>query len=258
MGTLSSRCSISGVTSSPQNHHTPLLLLRDGYESTVLTAFFYLLLAYLSPDSDEQRAIFLKAGLSRQADREAKRLGTAERKWMFPLSFIKWKPEVNSTSPLKQMTLLNLVDKDGLYFLQLMKWGVLQYCVVRPLYAFLPGHFQLTLIFVCLQNHSGSSHLGLCWALLRRFMGAPMGPPLRMFPSTTRVPSISLILSLLDHRCSIDLGLSCHVLFSSAVHASLNVSLTSQAFAQVICYQSCWYAPDFLLPSYRRTYFAWL
>lgn len=22
--------------------------------------------------------------------------------------------------------------KDGLYFLQLMKWGVLQYCVIRP------------------------------------------------------------------------------------------------------------------------------
>lgn len=27
--------------------------------------------------------------------------------------------------------------QDGLYFLQLMKWGILQYCVVRPLWAFL-------------------------------------------------------------------------------------------------------------------------
>lgn len=33
---------------------------------------------------------------------------------MFPLGFIKKKP------------------KDGLYFLQLMKWAVLQYCVIRP------------------------------------------------------------------------------------------------------------------------------
>jgi hypothetical protein len=36
---------------------------------------------------------------------------------MFPLGFIKKKP------------------KDGLYFLQLMKWGVLQYCVIRPVTA---------------------------------------------------------------------------------------------------------------------------
>lgn len=27
--------------------------------------------------------------------------------------------------------------KDGLYFLQLMKWGVLQYCVIRPTLAFM-------------------------------------------------------------------------------------------------------------------------
>ncbi|KAI0794133.1 organic solute transporter Ostalpha-domain-containing protein [Fomes fomentarius] len=63
------------------NHATPLILLRDGYEATVLTAFFYLLLLYISPDVNEQKEIF---------------------------------------------------RKDGLYFLQLMKWGVLQYCVVRP------------------------------------------------------------------------------------------------------------------------------
>ena len=36
---------------------------------------------------------------------------------MFPLGFVKKKP------------------KDGLYFLQLMKWGVLQYCVIRPVTA---------------------------------------------------------------------------------------------------------------------------
>lgn len=30
------------------------------------------------------------------------------------MGFVRWKPQ------------------DGLYFLQLMKWGVLQYCVVRP------------------------------------------------------------------------------------------------------------------------------
>ena len=43
-----------------QNHSTPLLLIRDGYESTVLTSFFYLLLLYLSPDVNEQKEIFRK------------------------------------------------------------------------------------------------------------------------------------------------------------------------------------------------------
>ncbi|RPD64153.1 DUF300-domain-containing protein [Lentinus tigrinus ALCF2SS1-6] len=96
------------------NHSTPLLLLRDCYESTVLTAFFYLLLLYLSPDPHEQKEIFRKNGLSRQNDKERRRRGESVQKWMFPLGFVRYKPE------------------DGLYFLQLMKWGVLQYCVVRP------------------------------------------------------------------------------------------------------------------------------
>ncbi|KAH8105622.1 DUF300-domain-containing protein, partial [Phellopilus nigrolimitatus] len=96
------------------NHSTPLLLLRDCYESTVLTSFFYLLLTYLSPNADEQRAIFRKVGLSKENDREAVRRGEPVKKWMYPLHFVKSKPG------------------DGLYFLQIMKWGVLQYCVIRP------------------------------------------------------------------------------------------------------------------------------
>ncbi|KAJ6497755.1 organic solute transporter Ostalpha-domain-containing protein [Mycena sanguinolenta] len=96
------------------NHATPLLLIRDAYESTVLTSFFYLLLTCLSPNPDDQKAIFHKVGLSRAADAEAIAKGQEPRKWMFPLGFVKAKPA------------------DGLYFLQMMKWGVLQYCVVRP------------------------------------------------------------------------------------------------------------------------------
>ncbi|TFK75468.1 DUF300-domain-containing protein [Pluteus cervinus] len=96
------------------NHATPLLLLRDGYEAIVLTSFFYLLLMYLSHDPDQQKAILRVAGLSYEADREAIRRGKEMQKWVFPLGFIKWKPE------------------NGFYFLQYMKWGVLQYCVIRP------------------------------------------------------------------------------------------------------------------------------
>ncbi|KAF7321521.1 hypothetical protein MKEN_00673000 [Mycena kentingensis (nom. inval.)] len=97
------------------NNATPLLLIRDAYESIVLTAFFYLLLTYLSPKVQDQQAIFLKVGLSRVNDAERIAQGQEKQKWMFPLGFIKSKPA------------------DGLYFLQIMKWGVLQYCAVRPL-----------------------------------------------------------------------------------------------------------------------------
>ncbi|KAF9564817.1 DUF300-domain-containing protein [Agrocybe pediades] len=96
------------------NHATPIILVRDAYEAIVLTAFFYLLLMYVSHDVEEQRRVFLKKGLSVEADVIALRKGEEVDRWMFPLGFIKWKP------------------KDGLYFLQLMKWGVLQYCVIRP------------------------------------------------------------------------------------------------------------------------------
>lgn len=93
---------------------TPLLLIRDAYEAILLTAFFYLLLTYLSPDPEVQKAVFLKRGLSREADAELRRRNQPRKKWVIPLRFVRWKPQ------------------DGLFFLQLMKWGVLQYCVVRP------------------------------------------------------------------------------------------------------------------------------
>ncbi|KAJ3517263.1 hypothetical protein NLJ89_g614 [Agrocybe chaxingu] len=96
------------------NQSTPIILVRDAYEAIVLTAFFYLLLMYLSHDPEEQRRIFLKKGLSREAGALARQKGGKIPNWVWPMGFVKWKP------------------KDGLYFLQLMKWGVLQYCVIRP------------------------------------------------------------------------------------------------------------------------------
>ncbi|KAF8895696.1 organic solute transporter Ostalpha-domain-containing protein [Gymnopilus junonius] len=96
------------------NHATPIILLRDAYESIVLTAFFYLLLTYLSHDVEEQKRIFLKRGLSAEADAITRQKKEKPSHWVFPMGFVKWKP------------------KDGLYFLQMMKWGVLQYCVIRP------------------------------------------------------------------------------------------------------------------------------
>ncbi|KAH8828193.1 organic solute transporter Ostalpha-domain-containing protein [Flagelloscypha sp. PMI_526] len=97
------------------NQSTPLILIRDAYESIVLTSFFYLLLMYISPDPAEQRRVFLEKGLSKEADKIAIRKGKKVKKWVLPLGFVKWKPQ------------------DGMYFLQIQKWGVLQYAVVRPL-----------------------------------------------------------------------------------------------------------------------------
>jgi hypothetical protein len=48
-------------------------MIHDCYESMIL-------LTYLSPDPDQQNAIFRKAGLSRQADRDARRKGDKETK----------------------------------------------------------------------------------------------------------------------------------------------------------------------------------
>ncbi|KAG5646231.1 hypothetical protein DXG03_004058 [Asterophora parasitica] len=63
-------------------------------------AFFYLLLGYLSHDPEEQRAIFLKAGLSRQVDQTARKNGEEVKKWVFPLGFIKSKPKVSPKGTL--------------------------------------------------------------------------------------------------------------------------------------------------------------
>jgi hypothetical protein len=85
------------------NNATPILLVRDAYEAIVLTAFFYLLLMYLSPSTDEQRTIFASVGLSKEADRIAIAKGEPTKKWMFPLSSMKWKPAVSYS---KLLTLL--------------------------------------------------------------------------------------------------------------------------------------------------------
>ena len=80
----------------PQNQATPIVLVRDAYEAIVLTAFFYLLLMHLSDDPEEQKRIFLKKGLSKEADRIAIQKGLPMQKWCFPLGFIRWKPSVSS------------------------------------------------------------------------------------------------------------------------------------------------------------------
>jgi len=120
-----------------QNRSTPLILIRDCYEGVVLTSFFYLLLTYLSPNPDEQKEIFRLNGLSHENDRQRKRKGQKPQKWVFPLGFVKSRPEVRLPSQPLHGLCWDKYYQDGLYFLQIMKWAVLQYCVIRPAYVML-------------------------------------------------------------------------------------------------------------------------
>lgn len=85
---------LAALTRNGQNHSTPLILIRDCYEGVVLTSFFYLLLTYLSPDPNEQKEIFRLNGLSHENDRQRKKKGQEPQKWVFPLCFVKSRPEV--------------------------------------------------------------------------------------------------------------------------------------------------------------------
>jgi hypothetical protein len=61
----------------------------------VLTAFFYLLLLYVSPDPEEQKQVFVKVGISRDHDLRRQRKGLPPKKWLLPLGFVKNKPAVS-------------------------------------------------------------------------------------------------------------------------------------------------------------------
>ena len=49
---------------------------------------------YLSHDPEEQKRIFVKFGLSREADAITLQKGQQVTKWVLPLGFVKWKPKV--------------------------------------------------------------------------------------------------------------------------------------------------------------------
>lgn len=123
--------------------------------------------------------IFLKSGLSFEADEIARQKGDEIRSWLFPLKFVTWKPKVHLFVPcyFRQTANIWRFSQDGLYFLQIMKWGVLQYCVIRPT---LGNSFYL--IIFCFSNSYfffqydlGGRHLELCGLVLRKFLGSEMG-----------------------------------------------------------------------------------
>ncbi|KAG8955676.1 hypothetical protein FRC04_007667 [Tulasnella sp. 424] len=100
------------------SYASPLIIIRDCYEAVVLHAFFCLLLEYISHDEEEQKEAFREIKL---------------KNWMFPLGFIRKKPASSlGTAGISALLTHCFLSQTGLYFLQIMKWGVLQYTVLRP------------------------------------------------------------------------------------------------------------------------------
>ncbi|CAE7207440.1 unnamed protein product [Rhizoctonia solani] len=103
---------------------TYLFLVRDVYASIVLASFFSLVLEYLAgprlgrlwveaPASTERAAV-VRGVFSRIPMRPDPTNAHEPLKWIFPFCLVPVRP------------------KDGLAYLDWMKWGVLQYCIVRP------------------------------------------------------------------------------------------------------------------------------
>ncbi|KIM33900.1 hypothetical protein M408DRAFT_55162, partial [Serendipita vermifera MAFF 305830] len=111
------------------NHAVYLALIRDAYEGIILAAFFYLLLQYLAPTPAEQKEYFRTYKLE---------------KWAWPFGWVKRKP-------------------DGLYFLQLMKWSILQYCWIRPLTSLSAVILNMAGIYC---EASWSPRFGSVWILI--------------------------------------------------------------------------------------------
>ena len=102
-----------------------------------------------------------------------------------------------------------------------MKWGVLQYCVVRPVYAFPVTTFR-TLFLTLNQNNSHCRYSRLRGLLLRVVVVASVGP-------------------CLDRYHHFNIRHHCHVLPHSALHASLQGVEASPSHSEAILGQGSWY-----------------
>ncbi|ORY89355.1 organic solute transporter Ostalpha-domain-containing protein [Leucosporidium creatinivorum] len=98
-------------------------LVRDCYEAIVIAAFFFLLIAYLSnpPPTPEQPC---PAPYQTRAERTARLREVVKdfhlKKWMWPFGWVKWRPAKGGKG-------------EGEAFLWIMRIGIGQYVLVRPL-----------------------------------------------------------------------------------------------------------------------------
>ncbi|KAJ1305898.1 hypothetical protein OPQ81_010618 [Rhizoctonia solani] len=130
-------------------HAISLRLIRDVYESVVLASFFSLLLEYLPGPRHPGPSVHIDKGepLDSENVDDTNSIGfetmdrpltKAERATVVYKVFYRvpmYRDSRTPHTPLKWIFPLCLVrarPKDGLSYLHWMRWGVLQYCIVRP------------------------------------------------------------------------------------------------------------------------------
>lgn len=119
---LGPRCSLA-LTPPSSSAALYFQLVRDCYEAIVIAAFFFLLVAYLSnpPPTPEQPC---PAPYETRAERAARLREVVKDfhldRWVWPLGGVKWRPAKGGQG-------------EGESFLWLMRLGIGQYVVVRPL-----------------------------------------------------------------------------------------------------------------------------
>jgi len=194
---------------------------------------------YLSDDPEEQKRIFLKKGLSKEADRIATQQGLTVKKWCFPLGFVKRKPNVNrklsfwffwESSPSS--------TQDGLYFLQLMKWAVLQYCVIRPT---LVCHWLVSLTLHW-QEALRTTLAAVILDLVGFYCESSWNPRWGHVYVRTALAYFLLRLILLpkDHHYHFCLCDNCDVLSDTTLHRGGSRTSSSQAAAEAFFDQGRW------------------
>ncbi|KAM0747580.1 DUF300-domain-containing protein [Meredithblackwellia eburnea MCA 4105] len=102
-------------------------LLRDCYEALVIASFFNLLLSYLSapaPTADNPIPQPYATREERMAALQEVFRDVHLDKWMFPFGWVKWRPDGGGPG-------------EGKAFLWLMRIGIGQYVIIRPLSTFI-------------------------------------------------------------------------------------------------------------------------
>jgi hypothetical protein len=128
--------------------------------------------------------------------------------------------------------------QDGLYFLQIMKWAVLQYCVIRPVYVNLStGHSQVAQVVVrttlaaVILDYAGlycEASLSPRWGHL--YVSCPK-PKRRKCTHQLSLPDCRDRLGIRFHR---------HVLLDPALCRGFRTAQVTPAFAKTLLFEGSW------------------
>ncbi|CUA74525.1 Protein LAZ1 homolog 1 [Rhizoctonia solani] len=121
---------------SPSNS-TPLYLVRDSYEAVTLASFLSLLLEYL-PGPRHPEPAHKRYRLDQSLNRVGSSLSKVQRQTVAHKLFYRFPMRGDPQNGHKPLTwifplcFIRARTRDGLAYLRAMKWGVWQYCFIRP------------------------------------------------------------------------------------------------------------------------------